>query len=189
MRLEAFDRFERQEEGGVAAAVARVAAGGFDGGREGVGGPADYSPAFVANANDLAGLEGRGVRGHADASARRVPARRQRQFPNAARRSPRNLPRSDLAGSSVFAKSGDRRTEVRLGRIPEGLDQGVILERLLDDAPLNPLAAAMNEADLTEACIVCRVHVLFDDRLDVAWRKGVEIERAFDRDPVGHEAV
>ena len=73
MRLEAFDRFERQEEGGVAAAVARVAAGGFDGGREGVGGPADYSPAFVANADDLAGLEGRGVRGHADASARRVP--------------------------------------------------------------------------------------------------------------------
>ena len=54
---------------------------------------------------------------------------------------------------------------------------------------LNPLAAAMNEADLTEACIVCRVHVLFDDRLDVARREGVEIERAFDRDPVGHEAV
>jgi len=65
----------------------------------------------------------------------------------------------------------------------------VILERLLDYAPLNPFAAAMNEADLTEACIVCRVHVLFDDRLDVAWREGVEIERAFDRDPVGHEAV
>jgi len=74
MRLEAFDRFKRQEEGGAAAAVARVAAGGFDSRREGVGGPADYSPAFVANANDLAGLEGRGVRGHADASARRVPA-------------------------------------------------------------------------------------------------------------------
>ena len=31
-----------------------------------------------------------------------------------------------------------------------------------------------------------RVHVLLDDRLDVARREGVEIERAFDRDPVGH---
>ena len=76
-----------------------------------------------------------------------------------------------------------------LRRVPEGLDQRVIRERLLDDPALDPLAAAMNEADLTEACVVCRIHVLFDDRLDVARREGVKIERAFDRDPVGHEAV
>lgn len=99
------------------------------------------------------------------------------------------MPGLDPTGSSVFAKSGDRRAEVGFGRIPEGLDQGMVLQRLLDDAPLDPLTPAMNEADFTEACLMCRVHILFDDRLDVAWREGVEIERAFDRDPVGHEAV
>jgi len=173
----------------MATAVAHVASGGFDGGCVVVGDSADYSPAFVANANDLAGLEGRKVRGHADAPARGVPTRRRRQFPNAAPRRARNLPGLVQIGTSVFAKLGDRCAEVGLRRIPEGLDQGVILQRLLDDAPLDPFAAAMNETNLIEACLVRRVHVLFDDRLDVAWREGVEVERAFDRDPVGHEAV
>jgi hypothetical protein len=49
-----------------------------------VGDPTDYSPAFVANANDFTGLEGPGVRGHAGALARGVPTRRRRQFPRAA---------------------------------------------------------------------------------------------------------
>ena len=47
----------------------------------------------------------------------------------------------------------------------------------------------VNEANLTEARFVCGVHVLFDNRFDVARGEGVEIERAFDRNAVGHEAV
>ena len=78
---------------------------------------------------------------------------------------------------------------MRLRRIPEGLDQWVVLERLLNDAALDPFAAAVNEAHLVESRVVCRDYVLFDDRLDVPRREGVEIERAFDRDPVRHGAV
>ena len=78
---------------------------------------------------------------------------------------------------------------MRFGSVPEGLDQRMFLERLLNDSPLNALAAAMNEAHFIEARFVCSVHVLFDNRLDVARREGVEIERAFNRDAVGHEAV
>ena len=78
---------------------------------------------------------------------------------------------------------------MRFGSVPEGLDQRMFLERLLNDSALNTLAAAMNEAHLIEARFVCSVHVLFDNRFDVARCKGVQIERAFNRDAMGHEAV
>ena len=78
---------------------------------------------------------------------------------------------------------------MRFCSIPERLDQRVFLERLLNDTSLNPLAAAVNEANLTESRFVSGVDVLFDNRFDVARGEGVEIERAFDRNAVGHEAV
>jgi hypothetical protein len=62
-------------------------------------------------------------------------------------------------------------------------------ERLLDDATLDAFAAAVNQANLAEPSLVRRVHVLFDDRLDIAWLEGVQIERPFNRDLVGHFGV
>jgi hypothetical protein len=63
------------------------------------------------------------------------------------------------------------------------------LERLLDDAALNAHAAAVDEPHVSQTRGVCFIQILFDDGWDVARREGVKIERAFDRDPVGHEAV
>jgi hypothetical protein len=92
-------------------------------------------------------------------------------------------------GASILAKSRHRGSEVRFGGVPELLDQRMALERLLDDATLNAFAAPMDEADFPEARLVGGVHVLFDDRRDVARREGVEIERILDRNPVCHEAL
>ena len=71
---------------------------------------------------------------------------------------------------------------MRLRGVPELLDERVAFERLLDDAALDPLAAAVNETYLAEASLVGGADVLFDDRFDVARREGVEVEYAFDRD-------
>ena len=60
------------------------------------------------------------------------------------------------------------------------------LERLLHDAALNALAAAVNQPHLAQSRLVRGVHVLLDDRLDVARREGVEIEGRLDRDVVSH---
>lgn len=86
-------------------------------------------------------------------------------------------------------KPRDRGPQVRLGGVPELLDERVAFERLLDDAALDPLAAAVNQAYLAEAGFVGGADVLIDDRFDVAGLEGVEIEDAFDRNPVVHEAV
>jgi hypothetical protein len=63
------------------------------------------------------------------------------------------------------------------------------LERLLHDASLHALAAAVNQPDLTKTSFVCRADVLLDDRCDVAWRECVQVEVVFDRDAVGHRAT
>ena len=47
----------------------------------------------------------------------------------------------------------------------------------------------VDEADFTNAREVCGVDVFLDDRSDVAWGEGVEVECGLDRDPVGHVAV
>jgi hypothetical protein len=83
----------------------------------------------------------------------------------------------------------DRRAEVRFRSVPERLDQLVSFERLLDDSALDSLAAAVNETNLAEAGGMSGCHVFVDDRLDIAWRERVKVERVFDRDAVGHEAV
>ena len=59
----------------------------------------------------------------------------------------------------------------------------VPLECLLDDAPLNAAAAAVNEANLRQPSLVRLVDVLFDHRWDVARGESVEIEHAFDGYP------
>ena len=79
-----------------------------------------------------------------------------------------------------MAKAGDRRAQVCLRRVPELHDERVVLERLLDDAPLNTFAASVNQPHLAQACFVCRADVFLDDGCDVARRKGVEVERGFD---------
>ena len=56
------------------------------------------------------------------------------------------------------------------------------LECLLDDAPLNAAAAAVNKANLRQPGLVRLVDVLFDHRRDVARRERVEIETGFDGD-------
>ena len=99
------------------------------------------------------------------------------------------MPRPVAAGPSVSAKSRDRGAVVGLRRVPEGFDQRVALERLLNDTALNPLAAAMNEANFVESGFVRGIHVLFDDGPDVSRREGMKIERAFDRNAVGHKPV
>ena len=64
-----------------------------------------------------------------------------------------------------------------------------MFECLLDDAALYANAASVDEADFTNAREVCGVDVFLDDRSDVAWGEGVEVECGLDRDPVGHVAV
>lgn len=49
------------------------------------------------------------------------------------------------------AEARDRRAKVRFRRVPELFDQRMPIERLLDDAALHALAAAMDEAHLAES--------------------------------------
>jgi hypothetical protein len=54
-----------------------------------------------------------------------------------------------------------------LGSVGERLDKRVPFERLLDDAPLNPFTAPVNQPDLAKPRLVGGVHVFLDDRRDV----------------------
>jgi hypothetical protein len=56
----------------------------------------------------------------------------------------------------------------------------MLLERLLDDAALNPAATAMNEPHFTEAGAVRLDDVLVDDGWDIAGRECMKIEGALD---------
>src|SRR6185369_11315562 len=81
----------------------------------------------------------------------------------------------------ALAQLRDSRTEMRFGCVPECDDERVPLERLLHDAALDSLAAAVNEAHFAQSTLPSRVDVLLDDRLDVAWRERVKIKAVFDR--------
>ena len=67
---------------------------------------------------------------------------------------------------------------MRFRRVVEALDERVPLERGLDDAALDAVAAAVNQSDLAQAGLVRGGDVLLDDRLDVARVEGVEVERS-----------
>ena len=74
------------------------------------------------------------------------------------------------------------------GVVAELQHQRVLLEHLLDDGPLNALAAAVDQPKLCQAGLMSGTHVLFDDRWNVARRERVQIELAFNRNAngVGH---
>jgi len=70
--------------------------------------------------------------------------------------------------------------------VPELRDQRMPLERLLHDPALDPLAAAVYEADFAETRFMGCAHVLFHDRLDIPRRERVQIQVIFNRNAVGH---
>src|SRR5438309_8073679 len=92
-------------------------------------------------------------------------------------------------GKPLFAQARDGRAQMRLRGVPELDDQRMPFERLLDDAPLHTAATSMNEAHLAQTALPGDVHVLLDDRFDVARLEGVEVERLFDGDAARHGAV
>jgi hypothetical protein len=61
------------------------------------------------------------------------------------------------------------------------------VERLLHDPALNTLAASVNQSHLTKPSLVGGGYVLLDHGRDISWRKRVEVERVFDRNPHGWE--
>ncbi len=66
--------------------------------------------------------------------------------------------------------------------VPERFDERVPLQRLLHDAALNALAAAVHEPQLAQPFRMRRVHVLLDDGRDVAGEEGVQVELRPDGD-------
>jgi hypothetical protein len=84
----------------------------------------------------------------------------------------------------VLLEAGDCRPEMRVRGVPELLDERMSLERLLNNPSLDPPAPPVNQADLAEARLVRRGDVFIDHRLDVAGRERMEIECAFDGDPM-----
>ena len=89
----------------------------------------------------------------------------------------------------VLDEPRDGCSQVCFGGIPEFGDERMPLERLLNDASLNALAAAVNQPDLTKTSFMCRRDVLLDDRCDVAWRERVQVEMVFDGDAVSHRGT
>ena len=66
--------------------------------------------------------------------------------------------------------------------VNEADDQGMALERLLDDRPLDADAAPVNQTDFAQPGPVCFGDVFLDDRRDLARTEGVKVQLAFDRD-------
>lgn len=77
---------------------------------------------------------------------------------------------------------------MRVGRVVEGLDEGMPLERVLDDPALDASAAAVDQPDLPQARFVRRAHVFVDHRCHIARGKGVQIEDGLNWETVGHMA-
>lgn len=88
--------------------------------------------------------------------------------------------------SRSVAQSGDSRAQMGLRRVPELLDERMPFERLLDDAALDTLAAAVNQSNLAKACLVRDSEVFGDNRGDVPGGERMQIQRALDRDLVRH---
>ena len=66
------------------------------------------------------------------------------------------------------------------GVVPELGDEGMTLERLLDDAALDAAAAAVNEAQRAQTARVRGRDVLLDHRRDILRRERVQIELRLD---------
>ena len=61
-------------------------------------------------------------------------------------------------------------------------DQRVAFEHLLHDAALHAAAPSVDQTDFAETGALRLVEVLVDDRGDVSWREGMQIEGGFDGD-------
>lgn len=88
--------------------------------------------------------------------------------------------RRSLGEGRSVRQSGHRGAKVRFRRVPELHDERMILERLLNDAALDALAASMNQPHLAQAGFVRCGYVLDDNRGHIAWREGMQVERIFD---------
>ena len=78
---------------------------------------------------------------------------------------------------------------MRFRGVPELAHQRMALERLLHDAALDSLAAAVNLPDFVQSRRMRRIDVLLDHRCDVARGKGVKVEMIFDGDAVRHRGT
>jgi hypothetical protein len=83
-------------------------------------------------------------------------------------------------------QAGDGGPQVRLRRIPEFGNQRMPLERPLNDAALHARAAAMDQPHFAKSGGVSGGDVFVNDGRDIARREGVQIERGFDRNVMGH---
>jgi hypothetical protein len=97
-------------------------------------------------------------------------------------RSQNSPPITLIAGSCH--QDGDSGAEMRLRRVEELGHERVPLERVLHDAALDALAAAVNQPHFHEPCGVCRGHVLVDHRRDVTRLERVEIQCRLYRNPM-----
>ena len=84
--------------------------------------------------------------------------------------------------TTSIRETGNRGTEMCLRRIPELLDERMVLERLLDDPALNTFAASVNQPHLAKAGFMRGADVLDDDRRNIARRERVKIDPVFDGD-------
>ncbi len=57
----------------------------------------------------------------------------------------------------------------------------MLFERSLNDPALHAAAAAVNQSHFPKPCLVRRVDVFLDDRLDIPRMEGMQIERVLDR--------
>jgi hypothetical protein len=74
--------------------------------------------------------------------------------------------------------------KVCFGSVPEGFDEGVLLECCLHETALDAAPAAVHEAHLAQSGGMRSRDVLFDDRPHVARVERVQVERGLDRDLV-----
>ena len=78
---------------------------------------------------------------------------------------------------------------MRVGIVPELLDERMTLERSLDDAALNPASAAVNEPHFSKPCLRGGGHILLDDRRNIRRRERVQVELALDWNRYGIHAA
>ena len=72
---------------------------------------------------------------------------------------------------------------MRLRIVPELDDLRMPVERRLDDPALDTLPPAVNEPDHRYSGRCRGVHIVRNDRRDVAWTKGVKIDLALNWNP------
>ena len=176
--VETIDHLEREDEHRLSGPVRDVAAGGFNDRGAAVADEPDDSPLLIADADDGSRAKWTGFPGHPGGACMACSRAGEAGFQGSWVRCVRNLPARDRRGASIRTKARGRGAQVGLGGIPEFLDQRVALQRLLDDAALDALAAPVNETDLAEPRLVGGADVLFDHRLDVARREGARRPRA-----------